>query len=71
MLDNALFAIEALHAAWMKWATKKKYTPFKDALKAATAKLKEYYQKTAESDAHILTMGSLQYLFNIYLLHSS
>jgi hypothetical protein len=55
----------------MKWATKEKYTPFKDALKAATAKLEEYYQKTAESDAHILTMGLLQNLFNVYSLHSS
>jgi hypothetical protein len=36
-----------------------KYMPFKEGLKAATQKLDSYYQKTAESDSHILAMGSL------------
>jgi hypothetical protein len=49
-------AIEALHAAWSKWSAKPKYAPFKDAVDAATAKLEEYYTKTADSDAHILAM---------------
>ena len=35
---------------------------FKKALEAATQKLDGYYQKTAESDAHILAMGSLNVL---------
>lgn len=38
-------------------AHKVKYSPFEDALDAAAAKLAEYYEKTAESDAHILAMG--------------
>ncbi|KAF8950693.1 hypothetical protein BDZ97DRAFT_1163754 [Flammula alnicola] len=56
-LYNALPAIEALHAAWNKRADKAKYAPFKQALKAAIAKLEEYYTKTAASDAHILAMA--------------
>ena len=56
-LHNALPAVEALHAAWNKRSTKKKYAPFQAALVAATNKLNEYYTKTAESDAHILAMG--------------
>lgn len=56
-LYNALPAIEALHAAWSTRARKAKYTPFEDALDAATRKLDEYYQKTAESDAHIFAMS--------------
>ena len=64
LLHNALPAVEALHAAWSKRAEKWKYAVFKDALDAATQKLNDYYQKTAESDAHILAMGTL----NTFLL---
>jgi hypothetical protein len=38
-------------------ARKDKYAPFEDALDAAAAKIAEYYEKTAESDAHLLAMG--------------
>ena len=31
--------------------------PFDEALEAATEKLGEYYNKTAASDAHIISMG--------------
>jgi hypothetical protein len=55
-LFNAIPAIEMMHAAWTGRAEKLKYFPFKDALNAATAKLNEYYEKTADSDAHILAM---------------
>ena len=56
-LYNALPAIEALHSAWSIHAGKVKYAPFEEALGAAAAKLDGYYQKTADSDAHILAMG--------------
>jgi hypothetical protein len=55
-LFNAIPAIETLHAAWANRAEKPKYWSFQDALNAATAKLNKYYEKTADSDAHILAM---------------
>ncbi|KAI0282706.1 hypothetical protein BC826DRAFT_1110620 [Russula brevipes] len=55
-LFNAIPAIEALHMAWSSHANKLKYNSFKDALCATTAKLNEYYEKTADSDARILVM---------------
>ncbi|KIL55647.1 hypothetical protein M378DRAFT_57305, partial [Amanita muscaria Koide BX008] len=55
-LHNALPVIEALHAAWSSRAEKTRYAPFKDGLLAAAEKLDGYYQKTAESDAHIFAM---------------
>jgi len=56
-LFNAVPAVEALHSVWHNQSTKSKYAPFHDALNAATAKLGEYYEKTADSNAHILAMG--------------
>jgi len=55
-LFNAIPAIETLHAAWSSRANKYKYGAFKNALDAAATKLNGYYEKTAESDAHILAM---------------
>lgn len=55
-LFNAIPAIETLHAVWTSRAEKVKYLPFKGALNAATTKLNNYYEKTADSDAHILAM---------------
>jgi hypothetical protein len=55
-LFNAIPALETLHTAWAGKAEKFKYRSFKDALNAAMAKLNEYYEKTADSDAHILAM---------------
>jgi len=48
-----------LHAGWTKAASKDKYEPFHEALEAATDKLEEYYNKTAASDAHIISMGKV------------
>ena len=50
---NALPTIETLHATLIKKEEKVKYILFKKALEAATQKLNDYYQKTAEYDAHI------------------
>ena len=44
---------------------KPRYAPFVPALKAAMEKLNEYYKRTAESDAHIIAMGSH---FHIHIL---
>jgi hypothetical protein len=55
-LFNAIPAIEGLHSAWSTRADKFKYAPFKDVLHAAKDKVNEYYEKTADSDAHILAM---------------
>jgi hypothetical protein len=57
-LHNALPAIETLYAAWQSASTKPRYAPFMLALEAAMEKLNEYYKRTAESDAHIISMGS-------------
>jgi hypothetical protein len=56
-LHNALPAIEKMYSAWQKALEKPRYDIFKPALEAAMAKLDEYYQRTAESDAHIIAMG--------------
>ncbi|KIL54083.1 hypothetical protein M378DRAFT_182669 [Amanita muscaria Koide BX008] len=55
-LFHTIPAIETLHAAWSTRAERFKYYAFKPALDAATTKLNEYYQKTADSDAHVLVM---------------
>jgi hypothetical protein len=48
-----------LHHAWSSRAKKPKYAPFKEGLLASVEKLEDYYEKTAESDAHIFAMGTL------------
>lgn len=52
----------------MPHAEKLKYHPFKSTLNAATTKLDEYYQKTADSDAHVLAMCKFPIL--LYGFHS-
>ena len=47
-----------MYSAWQKASEKPRYSNFKPALEAAMAKLDEYYQRTAESDAHIIAMGT-------------
>jgi hypothetical protein len=69
-LFNAIPAIETLHAAWSSRAEKNKYHAFKPALDAATTKLNGYYQKTAESDAHILVMCSFVITLYFFLSKS-
>ena len=58
-LHNALPAIEKLYSAWEKASEKPRYAQFKPALNAAMEKLNEYYERTADSDAHIIAMGIL------------
>ncbi|KAG6838880.1 hypothetical protein C0991_007718 [Blastosporella zonata] len=58
-LFNAIPAIEILHSAWTTRASNSKYASFKPALQAATEKLNAYYEKTADSNAHIIAMGTV------------
>jgi hypothetical protein len=56
-LHNALPTLERLHAAWEKASSKPRYLHFARALNAGMDKLNSYYQRSAESDAHIMAMG--------------
>jgi hypothetical protein len=58
-LHKALPAIELLYAAWEKASKKPCYAPFQQALEAALDKLNGYYEKTADSDAHIIAMSAI------------
>ena len=56
-LQHALPAIEKLYASWEKASMKTRYESFVPALAAGMAKFNTYYQRSAESDAHIMAMG--------------
>jgi hypothetical protein len=45
--------------SWEKAAAKPRYEIFKPALTAGMDKLDMYYQRSAESDAHIMAMGKV------------
>ena len=42
---------------------KPRYAPFQQGLEAALDKLNGYYEKTAESDAHIIAMSMIVLFF--------
>ena len=50
-----------MYSAWQKASEKPRYSAFRPALEAAMAKLDEYYCRTAESDAHIIAMGTFYF----------
>ena len=56
MLHAALPALEALHKAWSVRKMAAKYSDFYDGLVAGVDKVAEYYDRTADSDAHIIAM---------------
>jgi hypothetical protein len=56
-LQNALPVLERMHAAWEKASNKPRYSTFISALDSGMQKLDQYYQRSAESDAHIMAMG--------------
>lgn len=60
-LQHALPALEKLFLSWEKAAAKARYASFVPALKAGMAKLCTYYERSAESDAHIMAMGEVFY----------
>jgi len=55
-LHLALPALEALHKAWTKRAKCIKYIDFVPALNTGLAKIAEYYDHTADSDAYTFAM---------------
>jgi len=50
-------ALEALYRAWSSRAERPKYELFAPALRAAYEKVDEYYEKTTESPAYIMSMS--------------
>jgi hypothetical protein len=52
-----------MYSSWEKAAEKDRYKPFKPALEAAMKKLNEYYLRTAESNSHIIAMGTPQWFY--------
>ena len=61
-LQNALPALERLYAAWKKASKKSRYASFVLALEAGMQKLDQYYNHSAQSDAHIMAMGKFTIL---------
>jgi hypothetical protein len=58
-LHLAIPALETLHKAWSSRTERVKYSCFAPALKAAAEKLDEYYEKTTDSPAYIMSMSKL------------
>lgn len=56
-LHLAIPALEALHKAWTTRVVRSSYERFVPALNAACAKIEDYYDKTTESPAYIMSMG--------------
>jgi hypothetical protein len=56
-LFNGLPALEKLHKAWSSHIKKDKFGDFKPALLARVVKIKDYYNKTALTDAYTMTMS--------------
>ncbi|THH12688.1 hypothetical protein EUX98_g9792 [Antrodiella citrinella] len=54
-MHQAFPALEMLYKAWSSRAERPKYKAFAPALKAAYEKVEEYYDKTGECDAYIVT----------------
>ena len=61
-LHCAILALEALHRAWSSRVDRPKYQPFAPALHAASEKIDEYYEKTTESPAYIMSMSMIFFL---------
>jgi hypothetical protein len=57
MLQHALPTLEKLYVSWEKASSKPRYHAFAPALDAGMTKLNTYYQRSADSDAHIMAMG--------------
>lgn len=66
-LHRALPALEKLHRAWSSRTTIAKYSDFREGLEAGAAKINDYYEKTAESDAYTFSMC----MYNPYIFRSS
>jgi hypothetical protein len=65
-LHLAIPALEALHKAWSSRLVRPKYYHFKAPLQVAIDKIVDYYEKTGDSDAYIISMR--EYSFEPYLM---
>jgi hypothetical protein len=61
-LQHALPALEKLYSSWEKATAKPQYESFISALTTGMNKLNTYYERSADSDAHIMAMGELLFL---------
>ena len=57
-LHVAIPVLEALHHAWSIRIKREKYEQFMDAIQAGLDKLNEYYERTENSMAYIISMGT-------------
>lgn len=60
-MQHALPALEALYKAWSIRSDSTRYEPFREGLIAATDKLAQYYERTADSDAYTLVICEFFY----------
>ena len=65
-LQSGIPALEALHTTWKNRTNNSKYELFLHCLEMAMDKVKEYYDKTATSDAYTFVMGALIGLGSVY-----
>ena len=61
----ALPALEALHKAWHSQTSKLDYIDFWTGLEASTAKIEEYYKRSADSDVYIMAMCMRSIFFSV------
>lgn len=61
-LHLALPALEAIQHAWIKRASRSKYQEFTPALEAGCEKVKEYFEKTADSEVYTFALCTCTYL---------
>jgi hypothetical protein len=62
-LQYALPALKKLYSSWEKAITKPHYLSFIPAITAGMDKLNTYYQRSANSDAHIMAMGDFNFSY--------
>jgi hypothetical protein len=62
MLQHALLALEKLYSLWEKATAKPPYESFISALTVGMNKLNTYYERSTDSDVHIMAMGELLFL---------
>jgi hypothetical protein len=66
-LQHTLSTLKKLYASWEKASSKPLYHAFTPALAAGMMKLNTYYQRSANSDAHIMAMGIVLHDLSVYI----
>ncbi len=65
-LHEALPALKKLYLTWERASAKPRYSPFTPAISAAMDKLNKYYRLSAESDTHIMAMGTIFFSHTVH-----